>query len=69
MISDKLAKIIMPFIVTTCFFYIEAVIHYNIGKKGYIAFKLPPIKKICLLFLLYCSSLLYRHVFRILFIN
>ena len=45
MITDKLAKIIIPFVVTTCFFYIEAVIHYNIGKKGYIAFKLPPMKK------------------------
>lgn len=45
MISNKLAKIIIPFVVTTFFFYIEAVLHYNIGKKGYIAFKLPPMKK------------------------
>ncbi len=45
MINNKLANIIIPFIVTTFFFYIEAVLHYNIGKKGYIAFKLPPMKK------------------------
>ena len=45
MISKKVLKFIVPFIVTTCFFYIEAVIHYNIGKHGYIAFKLPPMKK------------------------
>ena len=45
MLSNKLIKFIIPFLVTTFFFYIEAVLHYNIGKKGYIAFKLPPMKK------------------------
>ncbi len=45
MIPNKIMQFIIPFVVTTFFFYIEAVIHYNIGKRGYIAFKFPPMKK------------------------
>lgn len=34
-------KIIISFFVTTIFFFIEAVIHYNIGKYGKIGFQIP----------------------------
>lgn len=36
---------IIPFVVTTCFFYIEALIHFNMGKKGKISLTLPPLKE------------------------
>ena len=39
-------KIIISFFITTIFFFIEAVIHYNIGKYGYIGFQLPTYKHI-----------------------
>lgn len=41
---NTIQSIILPFFVTTFFFYIEAVIHYNIGKHGKILFKLPTYK-------------------------
>ena len=36
---------IIPFVVTTCFFYIEALIHFNMGKNGKISLTLPPLKE------------------------
>ena len=36
--------IFVSFFVTTFFFFIEAIIHYNIGKYGKLAFKLPSYK-------------------------
>ena len=37
--------IVIPFVITTCFFYLEALIHYNLGKFGKVSFSLPPLKK------------------------
>ena len=37
----NLRAIVIPFIVTLCFFYVEAVIHYNMGKYDKIGFKIP----------------------------
>ena len=34
--------IVIPFIVTLFFFYIEAIIHYNMGRYGEITCDLPP---------------------------
>ena len=34
--------IVIPFIVTLFFFYIEALIHYNMGRYGEITCDLPP---------------------------
>jgi hypothetical protein len=34
--------IAIPFIVTLFFFYIEALIHYNMGRYGKITCDLPP---------------------------
>ena len=34
--------IVIPFIVTLFFFYIEALIHYNMGRYGKITCDLPP---------------------------
>lgn len=34
--------IAIPFIVTLFFFYIEALIHYNMGRYGEITCDLPP---------------------------
>ena len=70
MLSNKLIKFIISFLVTTFFFYIEAVLHYNIGKKGYIAFKLPPIKKSLLiisiiLFFSFISSCISHLIYNI----
>tara|TARA_B110000902_G_scaffold227039_1_gene266085 strand:- start:106 stop:330 length:225 start_codon:yes stop_codon:yes gene_type:complete len=36
-----LQAIVIPFIVTLCFFYVEAIIHYNMGKYDKIGFKMP----------------------------
>jgi|TARA_B110000259_G_scaffold183182_1_gene228060 hypothetical protein len=36
--------VIIQFIVTCCFFYIEALMHYNIGKTGEIACNIPPLQ-------------------------
>ena len=37
---------IIPFIVTICFFYIEALLHFNMGKNnGKISLALPPLKE------------------------
>lgn len=33
---------IIPFIVTLVFFYIEACIHFHIGRHGTIGFETPP---------------------------
>ena len=41
---DK-THIFISFFVTTIFFFIEAVIHYNIGKYGDIGFQLPKDKQ------------------------
>ena len=35
--------IAIPFIVTLFFFYIEACIHYNMGKYGKITCNIPPL--------------------------
>lgn len=40
---DK-THIFISFFVTTIFFFIEGVIHYNIGKYGNIGFKFPKYK-------------------------
>jgi len=37
--------VIIPFVVTLFFFYIEACIHYNMGKYGTIGCKIPPLKE------------------------
>ena len=37
--------IVIPFVITTCFFYFEALIHYNLGRFGKVSFSLPPLKK------------------------
>ena len=34
---------IIQFTVTCCFFYIEALMHYNIGKTGKISSNIPPL--------------------------
>ena len=36
---------IIQFIVTSAFFFIEAIIHYNMGKYGKTTFTIPPFKK------------------------
>jgi hypothetical protein len=38
---DNLRSITLPFFVTLCFFYVEAIIHYNMGKYDKIGFKIP----------------------------
>lgn len=36
---------IIPFVVTICFFYIEALLHFNMGKNnGKISLAFPPLK-------------------------
>jgi hypothetical protein len=35
----------IQFFVTICFFYIEALIHYNIGKKGTLGISFPKWKQ------------------------
>ena len=42
---DNIYAFIIPFVVTTCFFYIEALIHFNMGKNGKISLTLPPLKE------------------------
>jgi hypothetical protein len=39
---SNLQAIIIPFIVTLFFFYIEACIHFHMGKYETIGFKIPP---------------------------
>ena len=41
----NLQAIIIPFIVTLFFFYIEACIHFNMGKYGKLGCKIPPFKE------------------------
>jgi len=37
---------IIPFVVTVCFFYVEALLHFNMGKNnGKISLALPPLKE------------------------
>jgi len=43
---------IVQFIITVCFFYVEALIHYNIGKHGTFKFSLPKLKENLLIFLI-----------------
>lgn len=40
-----LQAIIIPFVVTTCIFYIEALIHYHMGKYDKVGFEIPPLKE------------------------
>ena len=51
MINDKTTESIIQFIITVCFFYVEALIHYNIGKHGTFKFSLPKFKENLLIFL------------------
>ena len=34
-------KSIIQFVVVCCFFYVEAIIHFNIGKTGKLSFAIP----------------------------
>mgnify|MGYP001199171866 FL=1 len=36
---------IIQFVVTSAFFFVEAILHYNMGKYGKTAFTVPPFKK------------------------
>ena len=38
----NLQAIVIPFIVTLFFFYIEACIHFNMGKYGKLGCQIPP---------------------------
>jgi len=40
-----LQAIIIPFVVTTSIFYIEALIHYHMGKHNKFGFEIPPFKE------------------------
>ena len=40
--TNNFQIIVIPFIVTLFFFYIEAIIHYNMGRYGEITCDLPP---------------------------
>ena len=40
--AADLQTIAIPFMVTLFFFYIEAIIHYNMGRYGEITCDLPP---------------------------
>ena len=57
---------IIQFIVTFCCFYIEALIHYNIGKVGYIGIAMPPLKQnilimgVIVFFSFVCSGITYH---------
>jgi len=50
---SKLNMMILHFLVTSIFFYFEAIIHYNIGKKSEINLEVPTIddnkKMICII--------------------
>ena len=37
-----LQAIVIPFVVTTCIFYIEALIHFHMGKYNKIGIEIPP---------------------------
>ena len=52
MINDKMKESIVQFIITVCFFYVEALIHYPIGKHGTFKFSLPKLKENLLIFLI-----------------
>ena len=36
---------IIQFVVTSAFFFVEAVLHYNMGKYGEMKLSVPPLKK------------------------
>ena len=38
-------EIIIPFVVTSCIFYIEAVMHYHMGKYKTFGFEIPSFKE------------------------
>ena len=40
--NTNLEALVIPFCVTLFFFYIEALIHYNMGRYGEITCDLPP---------------------------
>lgn len=43
---NNIYAFIIPFIVTICFFYVEALLHFNMGKNnGKISLALPPLKE------------------------
>ena len=42
---DPIHVSIIQFLVTSAFFFIEAIIHYNMGKYGKTTFTIPPFKK------------------------
>ena len=52
MISNKMQESIVHFIITVCFFYIEALLHYNIGKHGTFKLSFPKFKENLLIFLI-----------------
>ena len=41
----KIKEGFVQFVTTVMFFYIEALIHYNIGKHGYLKFTFPKLKE------------------------
>ena len=41
---SKIQMMALHFIVTAIFFYFEALLHYNIGKKGKIDIEIPELK-------------------------
>jgi hypothetical protein len=41
---SKIQMMTLHFFVTSIFFYFEALMHYNIGKKGKIDIEIPEIK-------------------------
>lgn len=43
---NNIYAFIIPFVVTICFFYVEALLHFNMGKNnGKISLALPPLKE------------------------
>jgi len=47
----KIKEGFVQFVTTVMFFYIEALIHYNIGKHGYLKFTFPKLKENLLILL------------------
>jgi len=41
----NLQSLVIPFLVTLFFFYIEACIHFNMGKYGKLGCKIPPFRE------------------------
>ena len=49
---NKMKESIVQFIITVCFFYVEALIHYNIGKHGTFKVIFPKLKENLLIILI-----------------